>query len=369
MNTLQKTNENNIYNHSPDYYDLSKLNFSDNAFVDNQEGGGIKKIVKKIFKTRKNKGDGKTLKIKKDKKYSFKQFGDTKSSYNTFRISKTNIKDNIKQFINYILNYNVKEPVSPNSDILYIARNIYKYKSHYYNIYNSNISNRKYKLLPSAKYMRKIYDATKNIRAFFIKLYEYICINSIFENIIYNALYSNISNTFNVNNSDYVKYGLSIYDKDNVEEYVSEHNIIFKKIYGCEINLTPLKFKNKKGVTISTPIKSSTIETKINVKIPVNNKFYNQVMAVPGLDSKGKDLFSILGIKNPEAKLIEGETDNENDKLIDKGKQLSNGKNKLKNINKQTQYLKIINTKIIINKKILDKIDNFYKNKYDTIIW
>jgi hypothetical protein len=329
---------NNIYtSHTKKNILFNNIKDIPNIDYNTQEGGKIrvKKFIKKLFKTKKSKktSTDKPIKIL-DKKYSIRKVG-----YHNY----SKKKDDINDFINYILYYNPNYTNLPNEFIINIAKNITSYKKEYYSLYKKNILNRKYKLLPSIDYIYNLYKTTKNLRLFFNSFYEYICIVAIFENIIHNILYSNISNTFIVENSNYVKYGLKIFD-DKVSLYLPEHNPIFVNLFKCRISLSALDIKKQKIETKPTEIpkieqKTPDIKPENTIKVPVNNDFYNAFMYIPGV----YEPMASTNIKKGGGKGI--------------------------NINKK--YLEIINKKIVIanNEDIKEKINIFYKNNYTSIDW
>jgi hypothetical protein len=309
-----------------------------------QDGGKIrvKKLFKKIFRrTKKNK---KAVELKDpEAKYTIKKV----ISHNSLTE-----KIDITEFINYILYYNINKPTPPSNNIKHIIINIDEYNNDYYKVYNDNLNDRKYKFLPSIKYMSNMYKKINNIKVFLTKIFEYLCIISIFENIIHNALYSNISNVFIVSNSNYVKYGLNIYNNDNIEEYLSEHNPIFDKLFNCRISLKELNFKQKtpsikkKEIPLEIAEESEPVDPKYVPNIPVNNSLYNAFMYIPNVYETNKKPAEEVSRKSIKQK----------------------GGN---NINIDELYLKLINKKIIISDihKIQNKITEFYKNDITNIGW
>lgn len=378
-NTFKKNIELTNYGNSNQYDNFNDL-------TNQQQIGGknrAKKFFKKLFRTKKQiiVVDGKPIRVGEDEKrdYSFKKGSRSKYSTPSKReVSKKKRETteekrvNVEDFIKYILNYNINSPLSLNDNNRHIARNINDYNDIYYSILKSRKSDRRYKLLPSVKYMKVLYDLSSNLSLFFTKLYEYVCINAIFENIIYNAIYSNISNSFNVDNDDYVKYGLSIYSKDKVEEYVSEHNPIFEKIYKCKIDLNGLKFKNLKPVTKKDDIaiKSDVKKPSDNAPLfPINNEFYNMLMSVPGVDIPGNDIYAILGKKPPQPTTDEDKGDL-SDSMTKFYTKSNSGKSGDSSSNINDLYLEVINSKIIKSSSSLEeKVKAFYANNYNTISW
>lgn len=371
--TLKKK-VNNTYNKVRDDYDISSINFSNDTELIQQGGKNrVKKFFKRLFKTKKAKiNSDKPIEVS-DTGFTFKNRSSDSSYNNRILTTYNTLNDRLSEkqsdkltkliegLINAIFNYNIESITIPNIDINIIFNDKIsnRAKEVYYKLLNSNQYDRKYRLLPSFGYMRKIYKTDNSVSVFLRSIYDYICINSIFENIIFNAINSYISNTFNVNNSNYVKRGLSIFTKENVEQYVSEHNPIFEKIYKCKIDLSKIGYTNIKPITKSPQIQPIVSSNLNQPNIPSNNEYLNLLISIPGRQDNSS-LNRILGIKMDDSKKeekleLEQQTEKSNTTIMDANE----------------KYLKIINSNNLIKSapSLKDKIDSFNKINYKTIVW
>lgn len=343
----------NIKSHSnivPNNINISDVpNFSDGLFtpLNPMTGGGL-------FSRKKNK----------TKKLSTTRDAETDISANTAASNsprnpvKATPKERVIAFINYMYYYNPDNVVQPNEDIKHVLTNLAKYRKIYEYLHGKAFNPRIYNLMPLMKYMIKVYNELQNVAAFFSHMYEYICIVAIYENILFNAMHSRVSNTFSVDHTSHVKYALeqyssSVINNKTIERYIVAHNKQFLNKFQCRISITALRKLNPEKIYERAEAEI-THKSKSKKKTP--HEVYGELtgfradfMSVPGVDD----------LNPPSQKSSSSGTessDTDAKKLIDK---------------LTTLYLGIINTKLLkskISEKRFD-INSFYGIKYTYINW
>lgn len=160
----------------------------------------------------------------------------------------------VELFISFIFkygdNYNDNTFIIP-ENIKNFLQNVKSFKKIYIKKINLNKRNRLYRRLPLPSIIDKIFnlnsDETTSYNKICDSIYEYICIMTLFENILYNiAVNYNSSNftLYNDDDKDLINIGL---DKLNLaKDYLSDsHNKVFSKLYKMTINLSKLEGKDK----------------------------------------------------------------------------------------------------------------------------
>jgi hypothetical protein len=256
-------------------------------------------------------------------------------------------KQKVEAFILYIYTYNPNEvkQLDDNNYVLEVLNNLAKYKSIYEYLHKTQTESRMYNVMPLMKHIIRLYKKLGNNYAdFFAYMHKYICIVSIFENIIYNAMYSKVSNTFSVEHKSHVKYALEHYEQYNNKEIVkivNSHNKQFLSKFNCRVSITVLRKINPDKIYEEAK-KAKSKPEKLNLS---SSSFLREFMSVPGVEDF-----------NPPSQT---KSDKENDKDKTTTDKLT------------TLYLGIINTKLLKTKDPETKfnINTFYDNKYTYINW
>lgn len=275
------------------------------------------------------------------KKPSLNSSPKSKKKKNIKKISQK--EQDVNLFINYLLSmidskFNKKKFTYTNIKVNNILADIKNYKSEYYKHINDNNNIRIYRCLPHIDFLIYAYNKyfinykTNTLDLVYDIIYKYICVISVYENLIYNAIYSPLSNNFIIY-SKYVKNGLMNLENSNL--YLKYHNILFSKMYNTTINLNELK----KFITVIQYDVLEYLNDNINNKIKLSNINLNNNSILDKFNYKTeKDIYEYLGV------------DIKYD-LNDEYKQ---------------KYLSLIKIKdLIVTKKYNKQIDEFYLHVND----
>jgi hypothetical protein len=186
-------------------------------------------------------------------------------------ISFDNNDDSNNNYFYTINDYNIKELLLIINKLICIKNNMYIKKLYFRLLLEKIKLDSRYICIPHYDFIINI---MKNINSFndylyaSMDLYNYMMTILLFNNIIFNVLYSSNSNNFTIHNKKTL-FTLNIVS--NTIIYLKYHNPIFKNIYNCDININLLKKKYKnRDKTISLHDKLLKQPTQNNIPISDN---------------------------------------------------------------------------------------------------
>lgn len=216
-------------------------------------------------------------------------------------ISFDNIDDSNDNDIYIINDYNIKELLLIINKLVCVKDNN-NIKKLYFKLLLENIKlDSRYICIPHFDFIIKIMKNVNNFNDYLyasMDLYNYMMTILLFNNIIFNMLYSSNSNNFTIHNRQSL-VALNIISDTII--HLKYHNPIFKYIYNCDININLLKEKYKKrDNTITLHDKLLKQSTQTNIPIS-NNILSNPLVNYSDYESK---MYNYLGINKDNIKYL-----------------------------------------------------------------